>query len=96
MYVTTAADAGGAEESLNKLEKISFWGRTRKDKCMAEESHSERFCTRRMERKLQNTERQQTTYDLLFSAHVMNTELRSDHAPCKRKGIANKYLSGTM
>ena len=27
LYVTTAADAG-TEESLNKLEKISFWGKT--------------------------------------------------------------------
>ena len=36
-----------------------------------------------------------TAYDLLFSARVMSTEIRSDQAPCKRKGKANKYLSGT-
>ena len=63
---------------------------------MAEESRNGHCCTGRMERKLKNVERQQTTYDLLFGAHVMSTEICADQAPCKRKGKANKYLSGTM
>ena len=63
---------------------------------MAEESRNGHCCTGRMEKKLENVERQQTTYDLLFSAHVMSIEIRSDQALCKRKGKEHKYLSGTM
>ena len=63
---------------------------------MVEESGNGHCCTGRTERKLKNVERLQTTYDLLFSAEVMSTEIHLDQAPCKRKGKANKYLSGTM
>ena len=46
--------------------------------------------------KLQNIEKQITTYDLLVRVHVMRIKIRSDQAPCKRKGKANKYFSGTL
>ena len=64
--------------------------------CMVEDFRNGRCCTRRMERKLQNVERQQATYDLLVSVPVMSRKIRSNQAPRKRKGKTNKYLSRNL